>query len=112
MPKNGIFGHFGPKISKLKLMLYETVGPSSTKLGVNISHMVRHLYLEFENFSFNSLIGTLPPVEMGRFLKKGPQCSVPKLACCLLASLALRGKVGRFGASRASVKTEESLIPT
>ena len=30
----------------------------------------------------------------------------------LLASLALRGKVGRFGASRASVKTEESLVPT
>ena len=30
----------------------------------------------------------------------------------VLASLALRGKVARFGASRASVKTEESLIPT
>ena len=30
----------------------------------------------------------------------------------ILASLALRGKVGRFGASRASVKTEESLVPT
>ena len=30
----------------------------------------------------------------------------------ILASLALRGKVGRFGASRASIKTEESLVPT
>ena len=49
-PKNGQNSKFGPKISKLKLMLYETVGPSTTKLGVNINHIVRHLYLEFENF--------------------------------------------------------------
>ena len=66
-PKNGQNSQFGPKISKLKLMLYETVGPSSTKLGVNISHIVRHLYLEFENSSFNTLIGTLPPVERAVF---------------------------------------------
>ena len=47
--------------------------------------------------------------------KRDPRRALTALKPCgnvLLASLALRGKVGRFGASRASVKTEESLIPT
>ena len=55
------------KISKLKLMRYHMVGPRPTKLGVNISHIVRHLYLEFENSSFCGSWSTLSPLERGIF---------------------------------------------
>ena len=43
------------KFLKLKLMLYYMVQSRPMKLGVGIGYIERHLYMKFENFSFNCL---------------------------------------------------------
>ena len=51
MPKNGPNGHFGPKISNLKLMLNETVRSRILKFGMNLPYITVQLSVEYENFN-------------------------------------------------------------
>ena len=85
-------------------MRYHMVGPRPTKLGVNISHIVRHLYLEFENSSSCGSCSTLSLLERGIF-RVWPPCNGAKPRY-LADARPLRG------GSRAERKTKESLIPS
>ena len=41
-----------PKISTLKLMLYETVRPRILKFGMNLPYIIVQLHMQYENFSY------------------------------------------------------------
>ena len=41
----------GPKISTLKLMLYETVRPRILKFGMNLPYIIVQLRVQYKNFS-------------------------------------------------------------
>ena len=51
MPKNGPNGHFGPKISNLKLMRYETVISRILQFGRNLPYITVQLSVQYENFN-------------------------------------------------------------
>ena len=61
MPKNGQKGHFGPKIWKLKLMLYDTVGVKMLKLGIHHLDIILKIRMQYENFisDYLGVIGLL-----------------------------------------------------
>ena len=78
-------------------MLYETVGPRPTKLGVNISHIVSHLYLEFENSSCSGSWSPLLTLK-NSFFRIWPPCREKRSS--LFWGLRPQNMLGAFGASR------------
>ena len=44
-----------PKISTLKLMLYETVRPRILKFGMNLPYIIVQVCMQYENFSYRHL---------------------------------------------------------
>ena len=69
-------------------MRYDMVGPRPTKLGVNISHIVSHLYLKFENSSCSGSWSPLLTLK-NSFFRIWPPCRGKSSELrSLLASLA------------------------
>ena len=52
MPENG---HFGPKISNIKLMFYKTVEAKVLIFDINLSYIIVQLRVQYENSIFNHL---------------------------------------------------------